>query len=101
MTKLFTYLLAIVVFLETGALVVTNSRAAWRNQEAFTELTLDGAFRDGLYLGRLSAERGRAQQPPSGRWSTEKDRASFAAGYRRGYNDSLASAAPNGQNRAQ
>jgi hypothetical protein len=53
--------------------------------------TADGAFRDGLYLGRLTAERGSASHIASARWSTDKDRASFSAGYQRGYNQFLAS----------
>ena len=50
----------------------------------------DGAFRDGLYLGRLAAENGVAPHVVSGRWATEADRASFTAGYQKGYEDFLA-----------
>jgi hypothetical protein len=53
--------------------------------------TTDGAFRDGLYLGRLTAERGFEPYIASARWATDKERASFTAGYRRGYNQFLAS----------
>jgi hypothetical protein len=42
-----------------------------------------------LYLGKLAAERGQTQHPAIGRWSTDRDRSMFAAGYRRGY-ESLA-----------
>jgi hypothetical protein len=56
--------------------------------------TTDGAFRDGLYLGRLSAERGSGSHIASARWATDQDRASFAAGYRRGYSQILASRIP-------
>jgi hypothetical protein len=56
--------------------------------------TTDGAFRDGLYLGRLTAERGSESHIASARWATDKDRASFAAGYRRGYSQILASRIP-------
>jgi hypothetical protein len=52
--------------------------------------TTDGAFRDGLYLGRLTAERGSESHVASARWATDKDRASFTAGYRLGYNQFLA-----------
>jgi hypothetical protein len=45
----------------------------------------DGAFRDGLYLGKLAAQSRRVQSPAIGRWSSDEDRASFAAGYRLGY----------------
>jgi len=50
----------------------------------------DGAFRDGLYLGRLAAENGVAPHVVSGRWATEADRASFTAGYQKGYEAFLA-----------
>ncbi len=48
-------------------------------------LAVDGGFRDGLYLGRLTAKQGRPNQPPVGRWSNKSDRDSFLAGYRQAY----------------
>jgi len=53
----------------------------------------DGAFRDGLYLGRLAAESGREPHLAVGRWARAEDRSSFTAGYQRGYSESLASRA--------
>ena len=53
----------------------------------------DGAFRDGLYLGRLAAEGGSEPRVAIGRWATEEDRSSFKAGYHRGYSELLASRA--------
>jgi hypothetical protein len=58
-----------------------NSLSASENVSHAT----DGAFRDGLYLGRLAAENGVAPHVVRGRWATEADRASFTAGYLRGY----------------
>jgi hypothetical protein len=55
------------------------SPAAIHNRNA------DGAFRDGLYLGRLAAQRGVQPHITAGRWSTPQDRASFTAGYQTGY----------------
>ena len=52
---------------------------------------IDGAFRDGVYLGKLAAESGTESHVAIGRWATAKDRATFASGYQRGYNESLAS----------
>ena len=92
MNKVFTYALAIAVCLGTTALLANSGRAARRNQSADAQFASDGAFRDGLYLGKLAAESGRPLHPLTGRWSSEKDRASFAAGYQRGYTDFLASA---------
>jgi hypothetical protein len=100
MDKLFTYALAIAVSLGTTALLTNNGRAPRQEQSVDASLAVDGAFRDGLYLGRLTAEGGRSLHPPIGRWSNERDRASFVAGYRRGYNDFLASAAT-GASRAE
>jgi hypothetical protein len=50
-------------------------------------LATDGAYRDGLYIGRLVAERGLPPRPPTGRWSKGEDRKSFAAGYWLAYNE--------------
>lgn len=52
-----------------------------------------GAYRDGLYLGRFTAERGRPRQVVSGRWATADNRALFAAGYEQGYGESVAARA--------
>ncbi len=57
--------------------------------ESISHIT-DGAFRDGLYLGRLAAENGVAPHVVRGRWATEADRASFTAGYQKGYEAFLA-----------
>jgi len=66
-----------------------NSPAAYDN---VTQIT-DGAFRDGLYLGRLAAECGVEPHVAVGRWATAEDRSSFTAGYQRGYSQLLASRA--------
>jgi hypothetical protein len=50
----------------------------------------NAAFRDGLFLGTLTAKRGGDYHAATGRWATEEDRASFTAGYRQGYTDRLA-----------
>ena len=63
-----------------------NSPAANDNVAQIT----DGAFRDGLYLGRLAAESGREPHLAVGRWARAEDRSSFSAGYQRGYSEFLA-----------
>ena len=50
----------------------------------------DGAFRDGLYLGGLAAQRGEEPRIAEGRWSSQSDRASFTAGYQQGYDQLIA-----------
>jgi hypothetical protein len=56
---------------------------------------LDGAFRDGLFIGRLTAETGLPSRPPVGRWSNDSDRVSFVAGYQHGYNEVLRASSGN------
>jgi hypothetical protein len=87
MGKLIPILLACLVSLTTTALLSNRAHSIGPSSRAERELAADGAFRDGLYLGRLAAQGGKAFRPPIGRWSNEKDRASFTAGYRRGYED--------------
>jgi hypothetical protein len=53
-------------------------------------LAVNGAFRDGLYSGKLAAESGRPLQAPIGRWAAADDRTFFAKGYERGYKAFLA-----------
>lgn len=85
MNKLFTVALAIGVSMGTSALLANNSHQSKDTQDTVARLALDGAFRDGLYVGRLAAQQGLPMQPLIGRWSSERDRNSFAAGYRFGY----------------
>jgi hypothetical protein len=51
----------------------------------------DGAYRDGLYLGRLAAQNGGEHHVAVGRWAILQDRSSFSAGYQQGYSEFLAS----------
>lgn len=51
--------------------------------------SVDGAYRDGLYIGDLSAREHRPPRVPVGRWSSQRDRVLFDAGYRRGYSAAL------------
>jgi hypothetical protein len=54
-------------------------------QDPAAQTANDAAYRDGLYVGRLAHAAKREMRPPVGRWSSEKDRASFAAGYREAF----------------
>lgn len=53
------------------------------------QMATDGAFRDGVYVGKLDRASGRTVTPPIARWSSEKDRAAFARGYRQAFNPML------------
>jgi len=79
------FVLAFALCLGTTALLVSTSHSASFRQARDAQLAADGAFRDGLYVGRLAAERSRPPHPPLGRWSSEKDRRSFEAGFRQAY----------------
>jgi hypothetical protein len=80
-----------------GMGTVSMLRADRRNHSPIPNETVaqitGAAFRDGLYLGRLAAERGAEPHVAIGRWATAEDRSSFTAGYQRGYGEFLASQA--------
>jgi hypothetical protein len=86
MQKLLTYVLAMGC-VGTSAMLVRRDVAPRQKETVDRQLANDGAFRDGLYLGKLARAANRQMRPPIGRWSTEKDRASFAAGYRQGFGE--------------
>ena len=90
MQRLLAYVLAM-GFAGTSAVLVQHDITARQKPSADVQLTNDAAFRDGLYLGKLARAEKRQVRPPIGRWSTEKDRASFVAGYRQGFGAELAS----------
>lgn len=77
----------VVGFAGTSGLVFHGMRGNPHTHAASAEMAVDGAYRDGLYLGKMSRASKRTALPPVGRWSTEKDRASFLQGYREGLGD--------------
>jgi hypothetical protein len=79
----------IALCLGSTAIVGKSNRGVAASTNTETRFTVDGAFRDGLYLGKLAVESGQAIRPAVGRWSTDQDRSMFVAGYRRGYEESL------------
>jgi hypothetical protein len=89
MFKLAAYGLTLALCLGTAGLLANHRNS---NQSAEARLAADGAFRDGLFLGRLAAKNGQPLSPPTARWSGKQDRASFTAGYRRGYTEIVARA---------
>jgi hypothetical protein len=91
MTRLFTYTVIVIGLGATATLGISSS-AVNPGTTAEARLATDGAFRDGLYLGKLAAEAGQTPRPAIGRWSTQQDRSMFTAGYRRGYTETVASA---------
>jgi hypothetical protein len=94
MSNLATYVLVIAVSMGTIAMLANRKRATNPDASADSRLASNVAFQDGMYLGKLAAENGQPLRLAVGRWSTDQDRASFTAGYERGYIDSLARAIP-------
>jgi hypothetical protein len=91
MRKISIYGLVVAACLGTTAMLASGSNERVSSSAgADAHLAADGAYRDGLHLGKLAAEAGQPLRPAIGRWSTEQDRAMFAEGCRRGYSDSLA-----------
>jgi hypothetical protein len=45
----------------------------------------DGAYRDGLYQGRLDAQEYRVVHITNGRWTRQEDRSSYIQGYKQAY----------------
>jgi len=89
--KLLTFALAIAVSLGTTAIVSYSNRSAISAPNSEASFDREGAFRDGLYLGKLAAAHGEPRRRPAiGRWSDDRDRLLFAAGYHRGYDEALA-----------
>jgi hypothetical protein len=70
----------------TSAMLFQKDKVVSPDQIVNAQQAADAAFRDGLYLGKLARTAKTSMRPPIGRWSTEKDRASFVAGYRQGWN---------------
>ena len=88
MQRILAYVLAMGCVGTSAAVLVSHDTTL--QDKAMVELNNDAAYRDGLYLGRLAQAENRTLRPPVGRWSTEKDRASFAAGFQQGLADKLA-----------
>ena len=84
--KILAYVLA-VGFAGTSSLVFEGVKTTHQTEGVNVEMANDGAYRDGLYLGRLSREAKQPMHPAVGRWSTAKDRNSFEKGYRQGFGD--------------
>jgi len=87
MNKTFVIATVFAVCLGTTGALVYGGKTASQTATADAQRATDGAFRDGLYIGRLAAERGRPQHPPVGRWARQEDRESFAAGYHQAYTE--------------
>lgn len=78
--------LVLILGLAGTSLIAVRASSSATSDEDSNRAT-DGAFRDGLFQAKLDAQNGREPHIASGRWSTSADRASFTAGYQRGYRE--------------
>jgi hypothetical protein len=89
MKNLSLFTIVIALCLSAAAMIQSGHGSnGWHSSKVDASRVTSAPFRDGLYLGKLAAERGESHIS-SGRWATEADRAAFAAGFREGYHDEL------------
>jgi hypothetical protein len=81
------YLLTIALSFGAGVLTPKPNSQVAQAEIAQAEIAqaANGPYRDGLYLGRLTAKAGAPAHASIGRWSTSADRSAFVAGYEQGY----------------
>ena len=90
MKKLSLFTIVIALCLGAAAMIQSGRGSdGWQSSSIQTVRATSAPFRDGLYLGKLAAERGSESHISSGRWATEADRAAFTAGFQQGYHDGL------------
>ncbi len=89
MIRVATYLLTIALSFGAGAAVSNRVSSVDGNTAAIQAQAGNAAFRDGLYLGKLTASQGKDAHISEGRWSQPADRASFVRGYQQGYRSQL------------
>jgi hypothetical protein len=69
----------------TGAVVMAKKRGNDTVPQETRQQAESAAYRDGLYLGKMAAERGDAAHVATARWSSDTDRVQFAAGYEQAF----------------
>lgn len=85
MNKHFPFGATVVILALVSTLWATVATQSRRLNHVDNFRATDGAYRDGLFLGRFDARAGRNHRVCVGRWSAQADRASFASGYEDGY----------------
>ncbi len=86
MLKVGTYLLAMALSFGAGAAVTHHETP---DEPHLAATATNAAFRDGLYLGKLTAKQGGSAHVSRGRWSSESDRTAFFQGYQEGYQSKM------------
>jgi len=86
---IFTIVIALFLGVAVGMSQSGRESNGWQSSSIRTARATSAPYRDGLYLGRLTAARGGESHISTGRWTTEADRASFKTGYQQGYDAGL------------
>jgi hypothetical protein len=86
MLRFGTYLLTMALSFGAGAAVSNHANSA---DQHFAVTATNAAFRDGLYLGKITAKQGGTAHISRGRWSSESDRAAFVQGYLEGFQSKM------------
>jgi hypothetical protein len=74
-----------VVALCFGSMAMMHNRnLAEANRQVTAWQVTSAPYRDGLYEGKLSAERGANRGIPRARWARQEDRDAFVAGFQKG-----------------
>ena len=93
MRTLSTFVIALAIGTGLGASLESRSLGAGSgggsSNAAILHRASNAAFRDGLYQAKLAVERGSGVHVATGRWASDEDRISFAAGYEQGYAQAL------------
>jgi len=85
------YGIGLAVALSIGAVIMVRNSGHKEPQSALDDSRNASApFRDGLYAGKFAAEHGAAPHISTGRWAAKQDQELFAAGYKKGYSESVA-----------
>lgn len=80
--KLLTLFCAVVIAL---AVIAIKAKSTENSLVFGKPAATNAAFRDGAYLGKLDARQGRDPHLSVGRWSRDKDRIAYTAGYEQSY----------------
>jgi hypothetical protein len=91
MKRYSTWIAALVIFGAAAGIakerIVMAERGMSEQRETRNQQVSSAAFRDGLYMGKLAAERGDSAHIATARWATEADRTQFATAYQQSYSD--------------
>jgi hypothetical protein len=90
MRKLFLFAIALTLWAGVAFMLPSAARHSFPKLHDNNQAQTRAAFRDGLYLGGLAAQRGEEPHVSEGRWSNQADRTLFTAGYAQGYDEGIA-----------